>query len=90
MLGADVRRIGLARHLLEADCFIPNPLLNPKLPDSQVPDAPYATAAADADRGGRVGKERKRLRNAQIRRDGLGAEALAGPVHHSSELGLGG
>ena len=50
VLGASVRGVGVARHLLQPDCPAPDPLLNPQLVDGQVAGAADAAAPADADR----------------------------------------
>ena len=88
MLGADVGRVGLARDLLEANRFVTYSLLDPKLPNGEMPNPADAAPAADADSRGGVGKERERLLDPEVGRDGLGAEALAGAMHRPAELGL--
>ena len=90
VLCADVGRVGLAENLPQTKALVPDPLLDPQLADREVADSADSAALADADSRGGIDQQRKRFADTQVKRNGLGAEPFASPMHRSTELGLGG
>ena len=72
--------VGLARHLLQRDGLVSDPLLDPELTNREVAYAANPAPPADPNRRLGICAEGQGPGDAEVRRHGLHPQALGGPM----------